>query len=594
MIEDRLRKLRKEMQKEGIDAFVVTGTDPHMGEYVAPRWRTREFISGFTGSAGTVIVTKDRALLFVDSRYFIQGANEIRGTEYELIKLEVDNNPSYEEWLEMNMKKGDKVGVDSLSISISEFRKLDRRLDLNKIKLVGTEDLLNRFWDERPEVPKTKVKAVRDDYAGFTRRAKINIVRMKLRERGADFTFLSSIDDIAWLTNLRADDIKYNPVFYSYAFISQTRAALFVDESRFTDDMLLVVKEDFEVYSYGDIFSKLSDLTKRGRALYDPDKTAYAFKDYVAKKNSIECINITTELKARKNPAEMDGMRRAHFQDGIAFCNFMANIDPTKEYTEIDISTLFEKEREKTEGYLQPSFSPISAFREDGALCHYSASPESNKKINTQGLLVLDTGSQFEYGTTDLTRTLLFGESASEEEKRDYTLVLKGHLALSRQRFPRGTRGYQLDVLARQFLWNCGMTFYHGTGHGVGCNLNVHEGPMRISTAPIDVPLEVGMVLSDEPGVYKEGRHGIRIENLVAVQEDEQTEFGTFYSFEVLTMVPYEKRLIDTDYLTDNEIEQINLYHKWVRDQLIDYVREDTKAWLEKATSPIEKNKENK
>lgn len=589
MINERIRSLRSEMAKEGIDAYLITGTDPHQSEYVAPRWRTRAFISGFTGSAGTVIVTSDKALLWVDSRYFIQAEAEIQGTEFEMFKLDTPGTPDPYTYLESNIAKGLSVGVDGTSISITRFEELAARLKKKRIKLVSTDDLLDRFWVGRPEIPFSMCVEMKDDYAGFTANAKVNFVRLKLRQKGAEWTFISSIDDVAWLTNLRADDIAYNPVFMSYAFISFDRAVLFTNPARFTPELYKKVAADFEIYDYLDAKNMIEGLTKKGKGYYNPDKSAYAFAPSLRKKRNITGIDITTDLKARKNPVELDGMRRSHFQDGVAFANFMANLDPMKAYSEIEIADRFAKEREKLEGYLGPSFRPISGFREHGAMCHYSADEKSNKAIDGQGLLVLDTGSQFEYGMTDLTRTLLFGADATDEEKRDYTLVLKGHLALARQRFPLGTRGYQLDALARQYLWTAGMTFFHGTGHGVGCRLNVHEGPMNISTRPVDVPLEPGMVVSDEPGVYKEGRHGIRIENLIAVQKDIDTEFGSFCTFEVLTMVPYEKRLIDERYLTDAEIQQINLYHKWINEQLVDYVREETKPWLENATSPIER-----
>lgn len=588
MINERVQELRNEMAKEGLDGYLITGTDPHQSEYVASRWRTRAYISGFTGSAGTVVITNDKALLWVDSRYFIQATKQIEGTEFEMLKLDTNGTPDPYKWLEENMGKGSRVGVDASSISIKNFIEIENNLKRKHVAFVATPDLLDRFWKDRPAVPFSKCVEMKDDYAGFTASAKVNFVRLKLRQKSADWTFISSIDDIAWLTNLRADDIAYNPVFVSYAFISKDRAILFTNKKRFDKKLKSKTEEVFELYDYSDAIKLAPELMKKGVGYYSPEKVAYEFAPFVLKKKNITGRDITTDLKARKNPAEMEGMRRAHFLDGIAFVNFMANINPLGKYSEMEISRRFEIEREKMEGYLGPSFGPISGYKENGAMCHYSATKESNKEVSGEGLLVLDTGSQFEFGMTDLTRTLLFGSEATEEEKRDYTLVLKGHLALARQRFPQGTKGVQLDILARQYLWTAGMNFYHGTGHGVGCRLNVHEGPERISTALIDVPLETGMVISDEPGVYKEGRHGIRIENLVAVQNDVETEFGTFYSFEVLSMVPYEKKLIDARYLSQMEIEQINAYHKWIHDQLIEYVSDESKAWLENATAPIE------
>ena len=590
MIDERIKGLRKEMAQVGVDAWIITGTDPHQSEYVAPRWRTREFISGFTGSAGTVVITRSEALLWVDSRYFIQGAQQIQGTQYKLMKLDTEGTPDPWKWLEENMEKDSKVGVDAMTISIEAFEKNSFALRKKGIELVATPDLLLPLWKDRPEVPCTSIRKMKDENAGFTAAAKINFVRIKLRQKDADWTFIASIDDIAWLTNLRANDIPCNPVFVSFAFISTEKAVLFIDEKRFSKELLEEIGKDYEIRPYENAYTDLASLTRRGRGYYSPEKVSYAFAPAINKKRNTTGRDITTDLKARKNPVEMEGMRRAHFLDGVAFANFMASLDPLGKYTELEIAEMLEDERKKMEGYLGPSFEPISAFCENGAICHYSPSKEHEKTVEGQGLLVLDTGSQFEFGMTDLTRTLLFGPEATEEQKRDYTLVLKGHLALARQIFPKGTKGVHLDVLAKQFLWCACENYMHGTGHGVGCNLNVHEGPARISGSLVDVPLETGMVLSDEPGVYKAGRHGIRIENIVAVQSYKETEFGEFYNFEVLSMVPYERKLIDVRYLTDVEISQINAYHQWVRDQLLDYVFEGTKPWLEGATEPLTRN----
>ncbi len=589
MIQERVNELRKRMESEAINAWYITGTDPHQSEYVAARWRTREFISGFSGSAGTVVITKDKALLWVDSRYYLQGEQQIKGTEYILMKQGLDGVPSPLEWLCENLNKNEKVGVDSSTVSISTFLDMEKKLKEKSISLVGTDDYLSPIWKDRPSIPCTPCVSMKDEYAGFTAAAKINFVRLKLRQEGASWTFISSIDDIAWLTNLRANDIPCNPVFVSYLFISFEEAILFVDKKRFSKDLLKKVEENFTIKGYDEIASSLPSLTKKGVGYYSQNKCAYTFYSSLAKKKNKTGDNITTKLKARKNPVEMEGMRRAHFLDGVAFANFMASIDPLGVYSELEIARRFEDERKKMEGYLGPSFEPISAFNEHGAVVHYSPDEESNKKVEGQGLLVLDTGSQFEFGTTDLTRTLLFGTEATEAQKKDYTLVLKGHLALARQIFPKGTVGTQLDILAKQFLWCSCENYMHGTGHGVGCRLNVHEGPCNISSRLLNVPLETGMVVSDEPGVYKAGRYGIRIENLIAVQNYAETEFGAFYNFEVLSMVPYEKKLIDVRYLTDVEISQIDAYHQWVRDQLIDYVFDETKPWLEQATSPLSK-----
>lgn len=575
------------MKEKGIDAYLITGTDPHQSEYVAPRWRTRAFISGFTGSAGTVVVTADEALLWVDSRYFIQGAAEIEGSCFKLMKQDTEGTPSVDEWLLENLSKGQVLATDSAAVSIESFGKYKSLYKGKGIKVEGCEDLLEGIWKDRPPVPSSPVREVPLEYAGYSREEKLGMVREVLSKKGADYTFIASIDDIAWLTNLRADDIKYNPVFMAFCYISKDRALLFTDLSRFSREIALSIGKSFEIFDYDEV-DQVLPLIVKGKAYYDPQRISLRFAPIVDRRLPIKGIDITTTLKARKNQIELEGMRRSHVMDGVAFINFLSKLSrvPDGSLDEIAVSSLLEKERARLEGYLGPSFAPISGFAEHGAMCHYSATEESAKRIDRDGLLVLDTGSQFYYGMTDITRTLLFG-NATEEQKRDYTLVLKGHLALSSQRFIEGTRGYQLDVLAKQFLWQNGESFFHGTGHGVGFNLNVHEGPMRISRAPVDVPLESGMVISDEPGLYKEGRHGIRIENLVAVRDDIETEAGKFLSFEVLTLVPYEKALIDITLLSDEEIGKINEYHKRIHDELAPLVDESATAYLEEATRAI-------
>ncbi len=581
-IDGKLKALREKLKENGIDAYYITGSDAHLSEYVAPHWRTREFISGFTGSAGTVVITSDDAVLWTDSRYFIQAEAEIRGTEFRLLKLETDD-PDPLSWILSNLKEGEAVGFEKSEISIRDYLEKKKKMEERGIRAALVDGMLSSVWPERPAIPCSRAFEMPLEYAGKSAEEKIGEVRAALREKGAEWTFIAGLDDIAWLTNLRSDDIPYNPVFYSFFFLSMDKAILFTDKKRFES----VSGYPFTIMEYGDAYTHLAQLVK-GRGYYNDDKISASFISIFSEED-IKGRDITTDIKACKNDAEKEGMRRSHVEDAAAYINFLAKLDRNVETDEIAVSTALEVERKRRDCYLGPSFAPISAFRENGAMCHYSATEKSNKQVKGNGLLVLDTGSQFEFGMTDITRTLLFG-SATEEQKRDYTLVLKGHLALSRQRFIKGTRGVQLDVLAKQFLWQVGESFFHGTGHGVGCHLNVHEGPMRISGALIDVPLMPGMVISDEPGVYKEGRHGIRIENLLMVREDIRTEFGEFYSFEVLTLVPYEKDLLDLSLLTDEEIRQIDAYHKRIWDELSGKVDENSLDYLRSATSPISCN----
>ena len=582
-VTEKTAELRKSLAAACIDAFLVTGADPHLGEYQPLRWRTREFISGFTGSAGTVIITQDEALLWVDSRYFIQAAKEIQGTCFSMMKDEMEGVPSPDEWLLAKAAKGFKVGVDGSSISIAAYHDLKKKLARKGAELVITGDLLDQFWEDRPAVPCSGIIKLPEELAGETSGHKLGRIRAELRRMNVGWTFISSLDDIAWLTNLRADDIRFVPVFVAWCYVSLDEAILFVEKDRLAPDALEAVSKDFTLCSYYDVHDKLR---VSGPGYLDTRKVNASFEEALKNDDNVTGLDLTTLMKTCKNEAELEGMRKAHILDAAAYAEFLSKLDRNGSYHESEISALLAAEREKQPGYLGPSFSPISGWGPNGAMCHYSATDEG-ALISGPGLLVLDTGSHFEFGTTDITRTLLFGGEATEDQKRDYTIVLKGHLALMHQKFFKGTRGLQLDVLAKQYLWNYGETFYHGTGHGVGHRLSVHEGPLRINTAMIDVPLQPGMIVSDEPGVYKEGRYGIRIENLVAVREKEVTEFGTFYEFENLTFVPYEISLLDFSILTDTEKGWINAYHQEIRKLLAPYISEEAAAWLEKAAADI-------
>ena len=587
-IEKRLTDLRRQMDRNGLSFYIVDGTDAHFSEYVAPHWRTREFISGFSGSAGVVLVTSTQAFLWTDSRYFIQAEKELEGSGITLMKTDTPGYPSLEEYLVENAEPSQKVGQCASTLSISRFNQLSALLASSSASFVATGDLVGSIWTDRPDYPFSSVHALPLSVAGLTSADKLEKIRASLASCGADYTFIASLDDIAWITNLRGDDIECNPVFLSFLFIDSGKAVLFTDRTRFDSETLETVSQDFIVQDYNDVFFVLDQLV-HGKSYYNDERVNTLFKEILDREGSITGRDFSTDMKARKNVLELAGMRSSHLLDAVAFVNAMSRIDFScvdGRYKEMDISALLEEERAKMLGYKGASFAPISAFGEHGAIVHYSANESSNAAIDKSGLLVLDTGAQYDCGTTDITRTLLFGQ-ATAEQKRDYTLVLKGHLALARQRFIQGTRGYQLDVLAKQFLWMYGLSFFHGTGHGVGCCLNVHEGPARISPALIDVPLEEGMVLSDEPGVYKEGQYGIRIENLLAVQKDIKTQMGQFLSFETLTLVPYERRLIDSSLLSQEEVNLVNSYHEWIYDELHDRVSTGALEYLRQSTLPL-------
>jgi len=586
-INKRVENLRSLLSEHQLDGWIINGTDPHQSEYVCPRWRSREWISGFSGSAGTVVITASEALLWVDSRYYIQAQQQIEGSCFRMMKSDDPSCPSYPSYLKSTLAQGARIGIDKATLTVSAKQELEE-VFAEDVTLVGSQDLLDQIWLDRPLVPSEPVCLISDDIAGFSVLQKLTMVRLAMVQDNASVAVLSSLDDIAWLTNLRGSDISYSPVFLSYLLVGKTKAWLFTDSRRFSKEVMQEVSQEFEIRDYDKIVSTLQEVLQEDDVIhYNPQKTNLLLAQTFAGRSCVCKREITTDLKASKNETELQGMRRAHLLDGVALVNFLAGLDTQNgKYTEIELQQKLKQQRMRNEDCLSESFSPISGWAAHGAMCHYSADEKSNARIEGDGLLVLDTGGMYRYGMTDVTRTILFG-SPTEEQKRDYTLVLKGNLALASVRFPEGTCGYQLDVLARQFLWQYGQTYFHGTGHGVGFRLNVHEGPQSISYKPLAVPLKKGMVLSDEPGLYKEGRYGIRIENLVAVKEDVKTEFGQFYSFEVLTLCPFERRLIDKNLLTEHETAMIDSYHRWVYEELKDLVDPNASSYLVEATLPL-------
>ena len=583
-VNDRVKLLREEMKKNGLSAWIINGTDPHKSEYVSDRWQSRKWISGFTGSAGTVIITKDQALIWVDSRYFVQCAKQIQGTCYEMRKVDGPEATSPLDFLKETFKNGEKIGISAETLMVSE--KAD--YTANGLNLLAMEDLLDNIWTDRPAMPEYPVEEMDDETCGESGVSKIGRMWEMASKNHEDYLLISSLDDIAWILNLRGRDIDDTPVFVSHLLIGPQKIFLFTPPARFTK-----VKPSFyKVLDYDQIVPVLEGL-KNCTVRINPDRINMKLKNALDKAENVkisEGIEYSTNFKACKNEAELEGMRVAHILDGVALVNFMAMVKRNEyDFTELTISQALEDERALEEDYLGPSFSTIAGFGDHGAVVHYTATEETDKAITGNGLLVLDSGGQYTCGTTDVTRTILFGK-ATREQKEDYTMVLKGHLALCSQVFPKGTTGVQLDILAHQFLWQKGMNYFHGTGHGVGFRLSVHEGPQRISAnfgKNRPVALEKGMVVSDEPGLYKEGRHGIRIENLVAVVDAMTTEFGEFYTFETLTACPYERDLICKELLTEDEIAEINEYHQWVYDVLCDLVDESSLDYLKEATKPL-------
>jgi len=591
-VKNRIDSLRRQMRDHQFDAFIISGSDPHQSENTPDRWRIRQWLTGFTGSAGTVVVTHDKAGLWTDFRYYIQAEKQLESSGIELFHADEVGVKTPAEWLSGELKAGSRAAVEGKELSAELFRQLVRDLSNWGIDLESSEGLIDEIWLKRPDIPDSPVREVPEAICGMSREKKLERIRQELSQRHrAEYLLLSSLDDIAWTLNLRGADIPYSPVFTAFLLIGLHSAVLFCRKEKIPEALERKLAETVEIASYDTFFSEISAyILPQSKVVLSPEKTSTALYQRIAEHTGItEAVNLTTYLKARKNPVELEGMRRVHRYDGAAMVSFLHWFETRTdglELSEMRIAEVLRSFRSRQEGFIDESFSPIAAFAENGALCHYSANKDQNASVAGSGLLVLDSGGQYLGGTTDITRTLLAGEP-TQQQREEYTLVLKGHLALVRQQFPEGTRGYQLDVLARKPLWDLGIDYGHGTGHGVGFMLNVHEGPQSISKRPVDVVLKPGMIVSNEPGVYREGRFGIRIENLLAVRNTEKTEFGQFMGFEDLTRCPYERRLIEPGLLTEDEKNQINHYHALVYTELENLLNEEECIWLKQKTLPL-------
>ncbi len=588
-IKERIEKLRSLMKERDIYAYIVPSSDPHQSEYVAEHYAARAFITGFTGSAGTAVITLDKAGLWTDGRYFIQAENELKGTGITLFKMGEKGVKTIEEFLKENLPDGAKIGFDGQVISEKYFRNMKNLLKEKNFSYQINEDLIDKIWDKRPKKPQTEVILHDIKYAGKSREEKISEVVKKMKDLGANYYIISSLDDIAWLLNIRGRDIECNPLTISYAFISEKKCYLFIDECKINSK----VREELErskvfIKPYESIVNFLENLDE-GTILLDPSKTNTLIYSSI-KLKIIEKTDITTMLKAVKNDVEIENLRKAMIRDGVAMVKFLnwikKNVSSGK-ITEIDAADKLEEIRKQGDNFYDLSFETISAYKANASMPHYHATKENQSLIKPEGFYLVDSGAQYLDGTTDITRTIVVGE-LTEEEKIDYTLVLKGMIDLSKQRFLYGATGSNLDIVARMPLWNAGMDFKHGTGHGIGFFLNVHEGPHRISMAPSTVKLEKGMIVSNEPGVYKENKHGIRIENLVVVQEDEKTYYGgQFMKFETLTLCPIDTDAIVLDLLNDEERLWLNNYHKMVFEKLSPYLETEELEYLKQATKAI-------
>lgn len=588
-IKSRIESLRSLMKERSIDAFIIPSSDNHGSEYVSDYFRVRQWISGFTGSAGTVVITEKEAHLWVDGRYFLQGEQQIQGTEYILERMGEPGVKTYTQWICDNVKTGGTVSFNGKVFTVSQLHDLEESFKEKGIKTKPEEDIFDIIWKDRPTMPNKKIFIHEDSYAGKTVEEKLTLVKEEMKNINVNNLLLASLDDIAWLLNLRGGDVECNPVFLSYFLISDDKYILYVDKEKLNEKIInLLSSKSISIKDYNDIVSDLKLI--KGNITFDPSKTNVWLKESINKEvNTIEKRNITTDLKARKNSVELKNIENAHIKDGVAMVKFIKWVKENvnnEEITEISAAEKLKELRAEGEDFIDISFDTIAGYGPHGAIIHYKASEESSLKLQPKGLFLVDSGAQYLDGTTDITRTIALGE-LTEEEKEDYTLVLKGHLNLSTAIFLEGTPGCSLDVLARRALWSKGLDFKHGTGHGVGYLLNVHEGPQGIRRELNPIALEEGMIVSNEPGVYKADKHGIRIENLIAVQEKEKNDFGKFMCFKDLTLCPYELDAINISLLNEDEKSWLNDYHKKVLEKLSPYLLEDEVLWLKNATKEI-------
>jgi len=588
-ISQRLSDLRELMQREHLSAFIFPSTDPHQGEYVPDHWKGREFISGFNGSAGTAVVTMTSAALWTDSRYFIAAEEQLKDTEYQLMKLKIEGTPTIAEWIGRECGPGAEVAIDGLCSSANSVKELIA--DLRKqggITLRTNLDPLKTIWSGRPPIPENPIEIYPMKYAGEMAHDKIARVRHALRERHADGMLMSSLDDIAWTLNLRGSDVHCNPVFVSYLLISFKDVTLFINTNKLTPEVQTYLKaEGVSVAPYDEIGNGLKNYFEYN-ILLDPDEVNYTLYKSVTRE-IIEEESPVKRMKTIKNATEIAGFRSAMLKDGIAMVKFLKWLSDYPEISglsEIAIDKKLTAFRAEQPLYRDISFDTIAGYQAHGAIVHYEATPETDIPLKPEGLLLLDSGAQYLDGTTDITRTIALGP-LTEEMRRVYTLVLKGHIQIELCKFPSGSSGTQIDILARKDMWREGLNYLHGTGHGVGTYLNVHEGPHQFRMEWKPAPLVEGMTITDEPGIYLAGKFGVRIENTLLITPYKETEFGKFLQFESLTLCPIDKTPIIKDMLLQEEIDWLNAYHQRVFDTLSPHLDADEVAWLKEACSAL-------
>ncbi|MFZ6819683.1 aminopeptidase P family protein [Undibacterium sp. Ji22W] len=594
-IPQRINDLRGAMSKHGVQACLIPSADPHLSEYLPARWQGREVFSGFTGSVATLIVTADFAGLWVDSRYWSQAEIELAGTGITMMKIRSAAATAHIDWLAQHLQAGQTLVVDGNVLGLASARALQAALAPKQIILNTQLDILDEVWSDRPALPDAPIYEHLAPFAVVSRAEKLAAVREQMQAKGANLHFVSTVDDIAWIFNLRGADVNYNPVFVSHALIGLDSATLFVPLNKVSPQITTnLAKDGITCQPYENAASALQNLNASATLLIDPRRITYGFQQAIAKDvKVVEALNPSVHKKSRKHPAEAQFVREAMEQDGAALCEFFAWFEQAQgqqRITEITIDEQICAARARQPHFISPSFGTIAGFNGNGAMPHYRATASSHAVIEGDGLLLIDSGGQYLNGTTDITRVVPVG-TVSAEQKRDFTLVLKGMIALSRMQFPYGTYSTSLDTIARAPMWAEGINYGHGTGHGVGYFLNVHEGPQSISGAipNSDMVMEIGMITSNEPGIYRPGKWGVRIENLLLCVPAQTTEFGEYLQFESLTLCPIETRCIALDLMSQDEINWLNAYHQEVLHRLSPRVQGDTLNWLKQRTVAISK-----
>ncbi|EES49949.1 aminopeptidase P family protein [Clostridium botulinum] len=587
---EKIEKLREIMKKENIDYYVVPSGDFHQSEYVAEHFKSRAYITGFTGSAGTALIGREKGILWTDGRYFIQAEQQLKDSGIELYKMRIPGWPTLHEWLMENMKSGETVSFDGRLFSANEYKEFKKIKDKKDINIVMDKDLIEKIWNDKPELPKEKAFLHDIKYCGKSAKEKIEEVRVEMKKMGAESYIISSLDDIAWLYNIRGNDVKDTPVVLAYAIVNEEKATLYIDKNKLSnEDQIKLNNEGVKIDEYNNIFEHVKDI--KNSVILDPNKVSgYIYTLINEDVEVIEALNITTKLKAIKNSIEIENLKRCQIKDGVAMVRFLKWLKESvgkENITEVTVADKLLEFRSKGDLFVEESFGTIAGYKDHAAMMHYSATDESAYELKPEGILLVDSGGQYLDGTTDITRSFILGK-LTDEEKKDFTLVLKSHINLMKAKFLKGTTGSNLDVLARTILWDEGMDYKCGTGHGVGFFLSVHEGPQSIRPVPNTVVLEPGMILTNEPGVYKEGKHGIRTENVMLVTNDIETaEGGEFYKFEVMSYCPMDIEGIDESLLTEAERKWLNTYHAETYAKLSPYLNDEEKNFLKNATREI-------